>query len=164
MKENRNKSHRGNASQFFVAGELCRRGFMAVVTMGNCPNTDVLCSDVDGKKFVHIQVKTFRPGMDKTCMVGMKAEREYGENFFWILGGIPLPQSGKDFEYYIIPSKVMAKKVPAEFKDWVSKPGKKKPHDPLNKMRTIHIPWGGKSDTWVSEYKDKWDLIEEKLR
>lgn len=29
---------RGNASQFFVAGELCRRGFYAVVTLGNTPN------------------------------------------------------------------------------------------------------------------------------
>jgi hypothetical protein len=28
----RDKSARGNASQFFVAGELCRRGYAAVVT------------------------------------------------------------------------------------------------------------------------------------
>jgi len=33
-----NKIFRGNASQFFVAGELCRRGINAVVTLGNCPN------------------------------------------------------------------------------------------------------------------------------
>jgi len=31
------KSTRGNASQFFVAGQLCRRGYSAVVTLGNCP-------------------------------------------------------------------------------------------------------------------------------
>ena len=53
------KSTRGNASQFFVAGELCRRGYLAVVTMGNTPNTDILCSNIDGTRFVHIQVKTF---------------------------------------------------------------------------------------------------------
>lgn len=35
------KISRGNASQFFVAGELCRRGYCAVVTLGNTPNTDV---------------------------------------------------------------------------------------------------------------------------
>ena len=40
----KDKSSRGNASQFFVAGELCRRGWVAVVTMGNTPNTDILCS------------------------------------------------------------------------------------------------------------------------
>lgn len=31
------KSTRGNASQFFIAGELCRRGYSAVVTLGNTP-------------------------------------------------------------------------------------------------------------------------------
>lgn len=82
------KSHRGNASQFFVAGELCRRGYAAVVTLGNTPNTDVLCSNRGGTKFVHIQVKTFLPGT-KTCSVGLKAERRFGPTFFWVLAGIP---------------------------------------------------------------------------
>ena len=36
--EFRDKSSRGNASQFFIAGELCRRGYSAVVTLGNTPN------------------------------------------------------------------------------------------------------------------------------
>src|SRR3989339_507430 len=75
------KTHRGNTSQFYVAAELCRRGLVAVVTMGNCPNTDVLCSNKEGTKFVHIQVKTFRP-RDKDCSVGLKAEKIYGDNFF----------------------------------------------------------------------------------
>ncbi len=39
------KSSRGNASQFFIAGELCRRGYSAVVTLGNTPNVDILCSN-----------------------------------------------------------------------------------------------------------------------
>lgn len=58
----RGKSHRGNASQFFVAGELCRRGHAALVAIGNTPNTDILCSNREGTEFVHIQVKTFLPG------------------------------------------------------------------------------------------------------
>lgn len=82
------KSHRGNASQFFVAGELCRRGYAALVTIGNTPNTDILCSNKAGTRFVHIQVKTFVPGT-RTCSVGQKAEVNPGEKFFWILAGIP---------------------------------------------------------------------------
>jgi len=74
------KSTRGNASQFFVAGELCRRGYSAVVTMGNTPNTDILCSNIEGTRFVHIQVKTFVPG-GRTCSVGVKAEKNFGEFF-----------------------------------------------------------------------------------
>jgi len=68
------KTFRANASQFFVAGELCRRGFNAVITLGNAANTDILCSNVAGTKFVHIQVKTYVPG-NKTCSVGQKQRK-----------------------------------------------------------------------------------------
>ena len=105
--DRRDKGYRGDASQFFVAGELCRRRLVAVVTLGNCPNTDILCSNSAGTRFAHIQVKTFVPG-NRTCNVGVKSERPYGENFFWVLGGIPTPESGSEFEYYIIPSTDMA--------------------------------------------------------
>ena len=104
------KSTRGNASQFFIAGELCRRGYSAVVTLGNTPNTDILCSNIDGTKFVHIQVKTFIPG-NRTCSVGKKAEKSYGDIFFWILGGIPQPNSEMAFQYFVIPSLVMSKNI-----------------------------------------------------
>jgi hypothetical protein len=160
MQTRKDKGHRGNASQFFVAGELCRRGFVAVVTLGNCPNTDVLCSDVDGKKFVHIQVKTFRPGVDKTCMVGMKAEREYGENFFWILGGIPSAEASSSFQYFVVPAKIMANKISTAHQAWLSKPGKKKDHDVKTTVRTVPL----NSGSWVLEYQDRWDLIEARLR
>lgn len=92
------KGYRGDAAQFFVAGELCRRGIVAVVTMGNCPNTDILCSNARGTHFVHVQVKTFVPGI-RTCSVGRKSERYYGENFVWVLAGIPLPASSSSFQY-----------------------------------------------------------------
>ncbi len=64
----RDKTSRGNASQFFIAGELCRRGYSAVVTLGNTPNVDILCSNQKGTRFAHIQVKTFVPG-NRTCSV-----------------------------------------------------------------------------------------------
>ena len=76
IEQSSDKSTRGNASQFFVAGELCRRGWVAVVTLGNTPNTDILCSNTAGTKFVHVQVKTFVPG-NRTVSVGMKAENNF---------------------------------------------------------------------------------------
>jgi len=111
------KSTRGNASQFFIAGELCRRGYSAVVTLGNTPNTDILCSNIEGTEFVHIQVKTFIPGI-RTCSVGKKAEKVYGPNFFWVLGGIPKPDSGDPFQYFIIPASVVAQNVTEAHKLW----------------------------------------------
>ncbi len=159
------KSHRGNASQFFVAGELCRRGFMAVVTMGNCPNTDILCSNKAGTKFAHIQVKTFVPG-NRSCSVGRKAEHGFGSSFFWILGGIPQPDSKEEFIYYIIPGDEMARNVKECFSIWVNAPGKKgQPHDVENKMRCITLPPRKDLNGWdLSVYKNRWDLIDKVLK
>ena len=156
----KDKVNRGNASQFFIAGELCRRGHSAVVTLGNTPHTDIFCSNNQGTKFVHIQVKTFKPG-NKTCSVGKKAEKNYGENFFWVLGGIPEAPS-LDFIYYIIPSSVMAERVKAEYLQWKNTPGAKGQERQDTDLRTVHIP---KSPSgWdITQYKNRWDLIDNAL-
>ena len=157
------KIMRGNASQFFVAGELCRRGYSAVVTLGNTPNTDILCSNLEGTKFVHIQVKTFVPGIS-TCSVGLKAEKDFGPKFFWVLGGIPQPKDNSEFQYYIIPSKVMAKKVSEAHQLWLKTPGKKgQPHND-NNVRAVYLPPRKSLTGWsIKRYLNRWDLIEKKL-
>jgi len=157
------KITRGNASQFFVAGELCRRGYSAVVTLGSTPNTDILCSNLEGTKFVHIQVKTFIPG-SRTCSVGKKAEKYYGDNFFWVLGGIPLPGSDKDFEYYIIPSKIMSQNIIESHEKWKATPGLKgQAHKDTDLRMVILPPFTSPFGRDVSEFKNRWDLIEAKL-
>lgn len=159
------KSHRGNASQFFVAGELCRRGLVAVVTMGNTPNTDILCSNVQGTKFVHIQVKTFVPG-NKTVTVGRKAELDYGANFIWVLAGIPEPDTDKDFEYFIIPAKEVSKHVFEAHDKWLHETSKTgKPHQD-SKVRIISLPpHTAPYAKWdIGEYKNKWSIIRDLLQ
>jgi len=158
------KSFRGNASQFFVAGELCRQGYAAVVTLGNTPNTDILCSNQAGTSFVHIQVKTFIPGTSKTCSVGLKAEKAFGPAFFWVLAGIPEPGSESPFEYFIIPSKDMARNVRKFHKRWLATPGKSgQPHKD-SKVRTVNVPPNAYPDRWTIErYREKWDLIAKQL-
>jgi hypothetical protein len=162
--DNTNKSLRGNASQFFVAAELCRREYVAVVTMGNCPNTDILCSNIKATKFIHIQVKTFRPG-DTSCSVGRKSEIDYGKNFFWILAGIPLKNDSSDFLYYIIPSSDMAKNVKEQHVIWSSTPGKKGQKHNETSFRTVLLPPKINLNDWdLSKYRNRWDFIERKLK
>ena len=157
------KTFRGNASQFFVAGELCRRGYYAVVTLGNAANTDILCSNVAGTKFVHIQVKTYVPG-NKTCSVGQKAEKEYQDNFFWVLGGIREPEDKGPNEFYVIPAVVMSRETKAMHQRWLETPGKDgQPHKDTT-VRTTFIPPAKNQYSWdISPYKNAWELIEEKL-
>lgn len=158
------KCLRGNASQFFVAGELCRRGVVAVVTMGNCPNTDILCSNTAGTHFAHIQVKTFVPSRP-SCSVGMKAEHDYGTRFFWVLAGIPHATASHEFVYYIVPSAEMAIGVRESHGLWLSTPGLKgQAHDSENKMRVIHLPPKVCRSGWnLEQYRNRWDLILDSL-
>ena len=158
------KTFRGNASQFFVAGELCRREYSAVVTLGNTPNVDVLCSNKAGTRFVHIQVKTFLPG-NRTCSVGQKSQRDFGLSFFWILAGIPSPESNRPFEYYIIPSKDMTYNVSKAHDMWLKTPGAKGQAHKDSKVRTVHLPPQKSFSGWdVSQYLNRWDLIEEMMK
>lgn len=159
------KSTRGNASQFFVAGELCRRGLIAVVTMGNTPNTDILCSNSEGTKFVHIQVKTFVPG-NATVVVGRRSERNYGEKFIWVLAGIPLPKSDTDFVYYIIPSSEVASNVRQASELWLSEPNAKSGGERKDSgVRTIHLPPKVSYSGWdIAIYRNRWDIIEAQLK
>jgi hypothetical protein len=157
------KTFRANASQFFVAGELCRRGYSAVVTLGNTPNVDVLCSNREGSRFVHIQVKTFVPGK-RTCSVGMKAERDSGRSFFWVLAGIPTPESNRRLEYYVIPSRVMARNVSEGHELWLRTPGAKGQAHKDSKVRAVDLPPRKSITGWdISKYSNRWKLIEKKL-
>lgn len=160
----RDKSFRGNASQFFVAGELCRRGHAAVVTLGNTPNVDILCSNAAGRRFAHIQVKTFEPG-NRTCSVGLKAEQDFGPTFFWVLGGIPGASSKRTFEYYIIPSSEMAKRVAEAQEKWLRTPGKNNRVHQDSKVRIVHLPpYKCPMTGWdISAFRDRWDLIDKVL-
>jgi len=159
------KSSRGNASQFFVAGELCRRDLVAVVTMGNTPNTDILCSNRDGTKFVHIQVKTFVPG-NKTVSVGRKAERNYGANFVWVLAGIPTPAKNAEFVYFIIPSDEVSANVEEAHRKWLSEPNIRTGGERNDSnVRTIHLPPNVCYNGWsITKYQNRWDIIEDLLR
>lgn len=160
MDKEKDKSHRGNASQFFVAGELCRRGYLAVVTMGNSPNTDILCSNRAGTKFVHIQVKTFIPGRP-TCNVGMKAELDFGPNFFWVLAGIPEPETAQSFRYFIVPAADMAHNVRSRHEQWRITPGLKGQEHKENTVRAVSIPPHQRAYFWSPElFEDRWDLID----
>jgi hypothetical protein len=163
-KTSHHKSTRGNASQFFVAGELCRRGYAAVVTMGNTPNTDVLCSNLEGTKFVHIQVKTFSPGATK-CIVGKKTNEKFTKQFFWILCGVPEVNSDNQPEYYVIPAAEMSANVEAAHQMWLGKKGLGGKERNDSAVRVVGLGSRPRKDIWsAGEFLNRWDLIENALK
>ena len=159
---------RGRAGEFRVASELCRRKFFAALAMGNVPNVDVLCTNSEANAAICIQVKTFR-AYEKTCIVGKNAEKDYGPNFMWVLAGLRDEKHDSCEEsFYIIPPDVMARNVRRMHRKWAVTVGKAgNVHDEKCSIRKVRFGDVGKRGIFmfdVSDYKDRWDLIEKALR
>ena len=157
------KITRANASRFFVAGELSRRGYSVNVTTGKTSDAHVHCSNAEGTKTVQIYVRTFEPGFN-SCSVGAKAEEFFGDNFFWVLAGIPKPGGPGEFEYYVIPNRVMADNEPKYHRLWLETPGKNGRAHNDTTPRVVLLPPSTSPFYWdVSGYRNNWDLIADKL-
>ncbi|HEX7723646.1 MAG TPA: hypothetical protein VF397_15910, partial [Pyrinomonadaceae bacterium] len=48
----------GTAGEYYVCAELCRRGYLALLTPKNNPLFDVVATNIDGTTAISIQVKT----------------------------------------------------------------------------------------------------------
>lgn len=48
----------GTAGEYYVCAELCRRGYLALLTPKNNPVFDAVATSTDGSKLIPIQVKT----------------------------------------------------------------------------------------------------------
>jgi hypothetical protein len=53
-----NNTLTGTAGEYYVCAELCRLGYLALLTPKNNPLFDVVATNIDGTKAVSIQVKT----------------------------------------------------------------------------------------------------------
>jgi alkylation response protein AidB-like acyl-CoA dehydrogenase len=131
--------------------------------LGNTPNVDILCSNLAGTKFAHIQVKTFRPGAGR-CVVGQKAEVNAGPTFYWVLVGLPPADAEDKIEFFIVPAGIMAKEIKRQYQKYLSTPGAKNQERKETGMRTVAIPPRRNNFDWsIEEFRNRWDLIDKAL-
>lgn len=137
----------GNAGEYFVAGELERRGFTVGVPMSNVKDYDLLCINPNGKQFA-LQVKTTSSGRNK-WLLASKNEKISEDNVFYIfvhLHELDNPQ------YFIVPSKIVAETISKGHEAWLKTPGKDgKAHNDSN-IRTIEFE--------NNTYLGKWDYLD----
>lgn len=93
----------GIAGEFFVAGELSKRGWIATLTAKNTPDVDVLASRPTGDVHARIQVKTRSPAYAYAHRVGRKLKL-VGERDFLVL--VDLGNEDETPEYWVIPTLV----------------------------------------------------------
>ena len=117
---NKNNISTGNAGEYFVAGELERRGFTVAVPMSNTKDFDILAINRDTHNQYAIQVKTTSYKV-KEWTLSSKNEDLYGDNIIYVfvsLNELEIP------EYHIIPSEIVAKTLKEEHKKWLETPGR----------------------------------------
>lgn len=100
------KSLSGIAGEYFVAGELSRKGLVAAVTLRNTRGADILVSRPGGKKSATIQVKTMQRG-NKEWLLSKSDETPQGENHYYVF--VALNGSDGQPEYHIVPGDFVAK-------------------------------------------------------
>jgi len=137
----------GNSGEYFVAGELERRGFTVAVPMSNVKDFDILAINRKTYEQFALQVKT-TGYKQKRWTLAKKNEELVGDNIIYVfvsLNELAAP------EYHIVPSKVVAETLKVDYEKWIETPGKKgQQHNETN----IRI-FKDEED----EYLDKWELL-----
>lgn len=143
------KALTGVADEYFVAGELSRRGYIASITLRNTRGIDILVSNADATRQVAIQVKTSQ-GNRPEWVLSEKAESFYADNLFYVF--VNLKSSSEERpDFYIVPSKSVADFVKNEHRSWLDTPGRKGQAHKDNPVRKFHDP--------KARFLERWDLL-----
>ena len=146
----------GIAGEYFVAGELSRRGYLASITLRNTAHIDILASN--GEKTVNIQVKTkCRERADNWNLGSKPLEyKNIKNNFFYVLVDISSSQDNKEIEYYIISKNQLNEQVEKGHLLWQS--GKKSNGEP-RKSETRIFKIESHPELNIEKCKNNWNQL-----
>lgn len=141
----------GNAGEYFVAGELERRGFTVAVPMSNVKDFDILAINRETYEQFAIQVKT-TGYKQKKWILAKKNEELKGKNIFYIFVSLNELETP---EYHIVPSKVVADTIKFSYQMWLNTLGKNGQRHKETNIRTFT----DEEDI----YHNRWDLLKIKI-
>lgn len=139
----------GVAGEFFVAGELSRKGYLATLTQRNTKGVDILVSNAAALKSATIQVKT-NQGHQEYWLLTKKAEDLHAPRLFYVMVNLGTPTGLP--EYHVVPSKTVADYVKSSHATWLKTPGKKGQARNDSSMRVFDIT--------DKKYLNRWDLLD----
>ncbi len=127
----------GVSGEYFVAAELSKKGYIASITLRNTKGVDILCSNSNATKTVGIQVKT-NSGSNRNWILNKKAEEYFADSLFYVFVNLNNDQKHPDF--FVVPSKIVAKYVRESHANWLKTPGKKGQEHKDNPIRNFNNP------------------------
>ena len=139
----------GIAGEYFVAGELSLRGFMASVTLRNNESIDIHASKLEeGDKLFAIQVKSTKK-QNRKWPLNKKVETISSNSFFYIF--VTLKGLNERPDYFIVPSTILSRRIKAQHEKWMKTPGKKGQAHNETDMRQFEDKDG--------EFLERWDFL-----
>lgn len=143
-KNNLNNINIGNCGEYYVAGELERRGFTVAVPMSNVDNFDILARNNKTHKQYAIQVKTTTKN---SWILNKKAENLSAPDIYYVFVRI---KGDNHPEFFIYESEYVANYVQKHHQQWLStttKNGEKHNDTSIRSFRDF-------------SNKDRWDLLD----
>ena len=109
----------GNAGEYYVCAELCKRNILALITPKNNPLFDIVASDPEGKRSVHIQVKTMSTTNKQGWKLGVDIKRKKNNpKLFVVLVNMHNKERN---DYYIYKYDDFANRVNEVYDEYISK-------------------------------------------
>jgi len=142
------KSLIGIAGAHFVAGELSRKGYISTLTSRNTEGIDILASNKDGSKTIAIQVKTTAGKSNpRDWILSEKIEKMSSKNLVYVFVNL----KSQIPEFFIVPSKDVAKYAKTDYDIWIKSPNKKGGKHHHTTIRMFRDRDG--------KYLNRWDLL-----
>jgi len=148
----------GNSGEYYVMGELLKRGVMAALAPRNAPSFDILATKQN--QTIRIRVKTkshdyhiwqWSAKKDGTIFRNLTKSGD-----FTVLVGLAM--DNKDLKFYVIPTHIVNEWLISDFDRWVRTPGKhNRPHSSTNPKRTF-----SEDRKELNPYLNNWDILWEK--
>ena len=110
----------GTAGEYYVCAELCRQGYLALLTPKNNPLFDVVVTSPNGTKSVSVQVKTRSQHNKQGWKLGTDITEAKGPSgMFVVLVNLVLDSRQ---EFYIYEYAVLSQRVSAVYAAYIAKP------------------------------------------
>ena len=151
----------GNAGEYFVVGELLRRGIVAALAPRNTPGFDVVA--VDGMASANIRVKTRTAAADSWTWQAKSDGaifRDVTENDFTVM--VDLKEAGLNVDYYIVRTEDLEESLVRDYNHWLATPGGGGRERREHKMRRC-----GNWDphlAWLDGARGSWQVITDWLK
>ena len=148
----------GNAGEFFVVGELLRRGFTAAPAPRNSPDVDVLA--IGGGRFFRIRVKSKSAPSTVWQFMEKRADRALFRNVgsrddFAVF--VDLKSPGEQPSYIVIPTMEVDRFLKEKRRKWIETPGRGgRPHNAESRHHALDEK---KHAGFLKPYREKWSLM-----